>query len=630
MKIKSIWAKNAASIVDAKIEISLNGLSCFSSPNESGKSTLARVPYLIRKYKYKTNDNEIESLRNINNSGEPLVLGMEFIVGEKHYWIEKTFLTSSKAVFRQTAPVNEQFENTAAENQLQAVLSAIDPVLSEMLNLEQGKSIWLESKGEKNRTDTLSLLLDQATQPETDQAEDGFFMDLEKRYLQFFTPGGESSTKAGTKGSELKSLVDSRQLLRTKNEEFESTLKRIESLSENLDSQPDLDEISGISECQKRQSELLGLKAMKGEFDVANGRLSSNPIDVPANWTEDLHKALEDTFASFTAISSQGTLSITALKDFNLKDGDGNPNLSAGEVQEYPLARSKNYIVGDIAEISVKSGSINAGTFDEYRKHIEVLASMGVETIEQSREIRTKWTLIRETDQLTEKYGTLESIVSKISALDLYKSEHELFWEKALISEPVTVDQAMKMTKARTEISAQIDSLIDSDEADKQSIMLAQLADTEKQIGKLELERKALDLIYRTVQSSRQNTRSRLAPNFQKVINALIDDIYEDGFSVSIGDDLAISSRTKGSATLNTGRLSVGAKEALSILLRMAICRLADSAEPLPLILDDEFAYMDATNIAAFVEYLKQVKDQQIILLTHQPEKFKALEFSLI
>jgi uncharacterized protein YhaN len=62
----------------------------------------------------------------------------------------------------------------------------------------------------------------------------------------------------------------------------------------------------------------------------------------------------------------------------------------------------------------------------------------------------------------------------------------------------------------------------------------------------------------------------------------------------------------------------------------MAICRLADSAEPLPLILDDEFAYMDDTNIAAFIEYLKQVKDQQIILLTHQPEKFKTLEFTQI
>jgi energy-coupling factor transporter ATP-binding protein EcfA2 len=627
MKIKSIWAKNAASLVDAKIEISVNGLSCFSSPNESGKSTLARVPYLIRKYKYKTNDNEIESLRNINNSGEPLVLGMEFIVGEKHYWIEKTFLTSSKAVFRQTAPVNEQFENTAAENQLQAVLSAIDPVLSEMLNLEQGKSVWLESKGDKSRTDTLSLLLDQATQPETDQAEDGFFIDLEKRYLQFFTPGGVSSTKASTKGSELKSLVDSRQLLWKKNEEFESTLKRIEGLSENLDAQPDLDEISGIFECQKRQSDFLRLKAIKAEFDVANERLTLNPIEVPANWTEDLHQALEDTFASFTAISSQGTLSITALKDFNLKDEDGNPNLSAGEAQEYPLARSKKYIISDIAEISVKSGSINDETYGEYKKHLAVLASIGVETLKQSREIQTKWSLNKEVDKLTDKYGTLELIISEISALELYKSQHEVFWEKALISEPVTIDQAMTTTKARTEISTQIDSLIDSDEADKYSVRLAQLADIEKRIGKLELERKTLDLIYRTVQSSRQNTRSRLAPNFQRVINSLIDDIYEDGFSVSIGDDLAISSRTKGNTTLNTGRLSVGAKETLAILLRMAICRLADSAEPLPLILDDEFAYMDDTNIAAFIEYLKQVKDQQIILLTHQPEKFKALEF---
>ena len=630
MKIKSIWAKNAASIVDAKIEISVNGLSCFSSPNESGKSTLARVPYLIRKYKYKTNDSEIESLRNINNSGEPLVLGMEFIVGEKHYWIEKTFLTSSKAVFRQTAPVNEQFENTSAENQLQAVLSAIDPVLSEMLNLEQGKGIWLESKGDKSRTDTLSLLLDLATQPETDQAEDGFFIDLEKRYLQFFTLGGASSTKAGTKGSELKSLVDSRQLLRKENEEFESTLKRIESLSENLDSQPDLDEITGIFACQQRQSDFKTLKAMKAEFDVANERIKNNPVEVPTNWTEDLHQALEDTFASFTAISSQGTLSITALKDLNLQDEDGNPNLSAGEVQEYPLARSKKYIIGDIAEISVKSGSINDETYAEYKKHIAVLASMGVETLKQSREIRSKWTQIRETDQLTDRYGTLDSIVSRITAIELYKSQHEVFWEKALNSEPVTIDLAVTMTEARTKISAQIDSLIDSDETDKQSVTLAQLADTEKRIGKLEIERKTLDLIYRTVQSSRQSTRSRLAPNFQRVINSLIDDIYEDGFSVSIGDDLAIRSRTKGNATLNTGRLSVGAKETLSILLRMAISRLADIAEPLPLILDDEFAYMDDTNIAAFIEYLKQVKDQQIILLTHQPEKFKALEFSQI
>ena len=639
MKIKSIWAKNAASIVDATIEIDLNGLTCISGANESGKSTLARVPYLIQKFKYTTNDDEIVSLRNIDNSGEPLILGMAFIVGDKHYSIEKSFLKSSTAVFRQTSPIHEQFENTAAENELKAVLSSVDRVLFKMLNLEQGMSIWLDPKDakgkgisldpkdSKSQTDSLSLLLDRATQPETDPAEDGFFIDLEKRYLQFFTPKGLSSTSANTKGSELKNLIDSQAQILKETEEFNENLRKISALSVNLTSKPDSIEISGISECQNRQAELSKLRSIRGEFDSATETLTQNQIEIPDNWSAEMHQTLEDTFSSFTAISSQGKLSIKALQQFGLQDEDENPNLMSGEVREYPLARTKKYVIGDLAEISVESEAINEKAFGEYEAHIAALEQNGVRSLKQSREILAKWNLVSKVNDLVARYGTFESILTRIQEIESYKSKNEALWERSLNYGPVTIQQAVTLTEDRTRISTQIDYLIENNAADRNSIMLDQLADIEKRIGKLELEKKTLDLIYRTVKSSRQDTRARLAPAFQRILNKLISEIYKDEFSVSISDELSITSRTKASTPMNVGRLSVGAKETLSILLRMAICRLADSVEPLPLILDDEFAYMDDTNIAAFVRYMTEVKDQQIILLTHQPEKFKSLDF---
>jgi uncharacterized protein YhaN len=64
--------------------------------------------------------------------------------------------------------------------------------------------------------------------------------------------------------------------------------------------------------------------------------------------------------------------------------------------------------------------------------------------------------------------------------------------------------------------------------------------------------------------------------------------------------------------------LSAGTRDQLYLAMRLAFARQISPGEPLPLILDDPFSNFDDQRIAAALEILNAVgDDQQIILFTH-------------
>ena len=75
------------------------------------------------------------------------------------------------------------------------------------------------------------------------------------------------------------------------------------------------------------------------------------------------------------------------------------------------------------------------------------------------------------------------------------------------------------------------------------------------------------------------------------------------------------------------GRLSDGTREQIAVLVRLGLARLlADTGEPLPLILDDALVFSDDERIVAAFSALRAASaHHQVIVLTCRAKAFEAL-----
>lgn len=102
--------------------------------------------------------------------------------------------------------------------------------------------------------------------------------------------------------------------------------------------------------------------------------------------------------------------------------------------------------------------------------------------------------------------------------------------------------------------------------------------------------------------------------------------VYGDGFSVSLGEDLAIVSRRYAGASVPFASLSTGAKEQLGILVRLAAALTVAEDGGVPVILDDTLGNTDPERLRSMGAVLGRVAEAcQILVLTCSPERFRSL-----
>jgi uncharacterized protein YhaN len=95
------------------------------------------------------------------------------------------------------------------------------------------------------------------------------------------------------------------------------------------------------------------------------------------------------------------------------------------------------------------------------------------------------------------------------------------------------------------------------------------------------------------------------------------------GFEVEIGEDWSVLKRNLHGKTLPFDDLSVGAKEQMGILTRLAAGQIVSKLGGVPLIIDDALGFSDPSRLETMGAAIAAAGKQcQIIILTCTPGRF--------
>ncbi|MDQ3646077.1 MAG: AAA family ATPase [Actinomycetota bacterium] len=144
------------------------------------------------------------------------------------------------------------------------------------------------------------------------------------------------------------------------------------------------------------------------------------------------------------------------------------------------------------------------------------------------------------------------------------------------------------------------------------------------QAGKLERRAAAACFLYETLISHREAaTRAYVGPLRAQIIK-LGKVVFGPSFSVELGEDLRIESRTLDGRTVPFESLSVGTKEQLSLITRLAGSMLVASDGGVPVVFDDTLGHSDEQRLEGMGAVLSLAgRTSQVIVLTCVPDRFR-------
>ena len=133
----------------------------------------------------------------------------------------------------------------------------------------------------------------------------------------------------------------------------------------------------------------------------------------------------------------------------------------------------------------------------------------------------------------------------------------------------------------------------------------------------------AVGRLWQVLNSHRDAARKVYVRPLQEGIEQLGKIVFGADFTVELGDDWRMVSRTQNGRTIAFDDLSVGAKEQLGILMRLAAARIVSKQGGVPLIIDDALGFSDPTRLKTMGAAIASAgQDCQIILLTCTPGRF--------
>jgi DNA repair exonuclease SbcCD ATPase subunit len=134
---------------------------------------------------------------------------------------------------------------------------------------------------------------------------------------------------------------------------------------------------------------------------------------------------------------------------------------------------------------------------------------------------------------------------------------------------------------------------------------------------------KAIELLWYTLNKNRDAARKVYVKPLKEAIERLGQIVFGNQFEIELGDDWAIHTRTLNGVTVPFEYLSIGAKEQLGILARLAAARIVSKQEGVPLIIDDALGFSDPSRLETMGAAITAAgKDTQIIILTCTPGRF--------
>ena len=133
----------------------------------------------------------------------------------------------------------------------------------------------------------------------------------------------------------------------------------------------------------------------------------------------------------------------------------------------------------------------------------------------------------------------------------------------------------------------------------------------------------AVQLLWTTLNAHRDSARHAYVLPLKEAIERLGRIVFGAGFEVEIGDDWSLISRTLDGKTLPFDDLSVGAREQLGILTRLAAAQIVSRQGGVPLIIDDALGFSDPSRLETMGAAIAAAgRQSQIVILTCTPGRF--------
>ena len=145
-----------------------------------------------------------------------------------------------------------------------------------------------------------------------------------------------------------------------------------------------------------------------------------------------------------------------------------------------------------------------------------------------------------------------------------------------------------------------------------------------RELARLETRAGAARLLFETMRDEREAARRSYVGPLRDKIVALGQLVFGDSFTVDLDEGLRVTSRTLDGVPLPLSHLSVGAKEQLAIVSRLACAMLVDTEDGVPLIFDDTLGHTDPARLESMGAMLHGAGEHcQIIVMTCTPSRFR-------
>lgn len=144
-----------------------------------------------------------------------------------------------------------------------------------------------------------------------------------------------------------------------------------------------------------------------------------------------------------------------------------------------------------------------------------------------------------------------------------------------------------------------------------------------RELAAMQTRAAAARLLWLRLTEHRNRARQAYVAPLKQAVESLGAIVFGQGFRVELDDAWTLVSRTLDGKTLPFESLSIGAKEQLGILLRLAAGQVAAKQGGVPLIIDDALGFSDPTKLATMGAAIAAAGRQaQIIILTCTPGRF--------
>ena len=148
-----------------------------------------------------------------------------------------------------------------------------------------------------------------------------------------------------------------------------------------------------------------------------------------------------------------------------------------------------------------------------------------------------------------------------------------------------------------------------------------------------QIERKATAALrlHDTVAAHRDAARRRYAAPYRAELERLGRLVFGPDLQIELDDDLRIERRVLDGTSLEVAQLSVGAREQLGLLARLACASIVAGDGGVPVLFDDVLGHADPERVAAMGRALEAAAaGSQIIVTTCTPERYATVDATRI